>query len=246
MKFTVLASGSKGNCSLIETENTRIIIDAGAGKKYCRQCFDLLGVDYEKCDGLLLTHSHSDHIKSIEMFEMLDIYAPFEVMSVRDERFVVPLHPFTVGDLTIMAFPLSHDVFTVGYLLFDGTSTLCYLTDTGYVSKANRDLIRGADYYVFESNYDLEMLMNSDRPLYLKQRINSDVGHLSNEDSSDILCEVITQNTKEIVLAHISQECNDPEIAYYTLRNKLINRPDIRIGVAKQNEMFFGGDVNNG
>ena len=243
MKFTVLASGSKGNCTLVETGSTKIIIDAGAGRKYCRQCFDILGVDYTGCDGLLLTHSHSDHIKNIEMFEMLDIYAPFEVMSVRNEKFVVPLHPFTLGELTVMAFPLSHDVFTVGYLLFDGKSTLCYLTDTGYVSKANRDLIRGADYYIFESNYDLDMLMNSSRPLYLKQRINSDEGHLSNEDSSDILQEVISEKTREIVLAHLSQECNDPEIAYYTLRNKLLNRPDIRIGVAKQNEMFVGGDM---
>ena len=245
MKFSVLASGSKGNCTLIQSADTTLIIDAGAAKRHVLNCFRQLDVDYTKADGLLLTHSHSDHIKNIEMFNMLDVYAPFEVYSLRSERLVTPLQPFKIKNLTVMAFPLSHDVPTVGYLLFDGQDTLCYLTDSGYVSKANQDLIRGATYYIFESNYDLEMLMNSSRPLYLKQRINSDNGHLSNEDSSDILRSIVSEKTREIVLAHLSQECNDEQIAYYTLKNKLLNRPDIKIATAKQNEMCCGGDWND-
>lgn len=242
MKFAVLASGSKGNCTVISTKNTNIIIDAGMTKRYMQDCFKKLNIDYEKCDGLLLTHCHSDHIKSVEMFSCLDIYSPFELYSVINEKHVNVLQPFKINDVTVMAFPLSHDVFTVGYLIFDGESTLCYLTDTGYVSEGNKKLIRGADYYIFESNHDLDMLMNSDRSLYLKQRVNSDQGHLSNEDSSDVLREVIGEKTKEIVLAHLSEECNDPQIAYYTLKNKILDRPDIKIGLAKQREMYQGGE----
>ncbi len=242
MHFTILASGSKGNCTLIDSKNTRIILDCGSSKRYLTTCFEQLNFDYSKADGLLITHNHSDHISQLKMFKNLNIYSPvtFENVEVCP---IKPLEVFKVKDLTILPIPLSHDCeLTVGYIIYDGSETLVYLTDSGYVSQNNIELIKHADYYIIESNHDPQMLMQTNRPLPTKKRILSDNGHLSNEDSALVMSRCIGECTKEIILAHISEQANTYQLAYDTmldvLRKKNIDTGKLFIKAVKQFEIF--------
>ena len=122
-----------------------------------------------------------------------------------------------LGSYKIISFPLSHDVDCCGYRISSEDESLLYATDTGYINSRVMKYLYDATYYIFESNHDIEMLMNSNRPYFLKSRILSDKGHLSNEDASEILLKCIGKNTKEIHLAHISKDCNTKKLAYDTL-----------------------------
>ncbi|MBQ4252602.1 MAG: MBL fold metallo-hydrolase [Erysipelotrichaceae bacterium] len=246
MKFHVLASGSKGNCAVITSGESTLIIDCGSTQRYLKQRFREIGLDWLQADALLITHEHVDHIRQLAMFTQLHIYAPC-LLPGEDVRVVEPYEPFKIGCFTILPIPLSHDCDdTVGYIIHDGRETLAYVTDTGYLSHSNEELIRDADYYIFESNYDLVMLMTSSRPAYLKARINSDYGHMENGDSAAVLADVIGPRTREIVLAHLSQECNKPELALRSLTNKLTERgvdfSGIRIHAAEQFGLYSGGN----
>lgn len=246
MKFHVLCSGSKGNCTVVESRDKFLIIDCGATKKYLLSCFRVLGLDYRKASALLITHDHSDHTRQLEAFSFLPVYSPCELEMEQKPTIISPLQIFNIDHFRIMALPLSHDSYnTVGYIIFDGEETLVLMTDTGYVSHSNEELIRNADYYIFESNYDMEMLMASRRPMSVKMRINSDSGHLSNQASAAVLSRIIGTNTREIVLAHISQECNTPLLARSSLLMTLegcgTDMSKLRIHAAQQFEMYSGG-----
>ncbi|MBR0385932.1 MAG: MBL fold metallo-hydrolase [Erysipelotrichaceae bacterium] len=245
MKYWIIASGSKGNCTVIESNGQFLIVDCGGSKKHIQHCLEQIGVTDDKITAVLITHEHSDHIKQISMFSHFRVYAPFEIKSLADEFLVEPLMPFETGCFRVMPLPLSHDVLTVGYVIDDGREKTVVLTDSGYVSHQCEELIMDADYYVFESNHDTEMLMKSHRPPYLKQRIVSDNGHMSNEYASRMLSRIIGSHTKEIVLAHLSQECNTPEKALETLRDTFescnIDPGQYRIHAAEQFELYEGG-----
>ncbi|MGN1399244.1 MAG: MBL fold metallo-hydrolase [Erysipelotrichaceae bacterium] len=246
MHFAILASGSKGNCSIIESGNTRIIIDCGTTKKYLTDSFNQLNFDYQSCDGLLITHSHSDHISQLKMFSGLKVYSPFIIKDFNCQL-IKPLEIFTINDLTILPIPLSHDCYnTVGYIIFDGKETLVQLTDSGYVSESNQQLIKGADYYIIESNHDVDMLMNTSRPLVLKKRILSDNGHLSNDICADVISKCIGANTKQILLAHISQQANTYQLAYQTmidtLKQRGLYRDDLFVKAVEQFEIYDSRD----
>ncbi|MCR5068090.1 MAG: MBL fold metallo-hydrolase [Erysipelotrichaceae bacterium] len=247
MYFYILASGSSGNCAVVGSGDTRIIIDCGPSVSYLKESFQQIGIDWQKCEALLITHAHTDHIKSIRMFERLPVYAPFPILSLANEKIIDPYKPFTIGCLTIVALVLSHDCdICVGYVITDGKETLVQITDTGYISQANLKLISGADYYIFESNHDPEMLMETSRPDFLKRRILSDSGHMSNEYASDILSRCLNARTKQIILAHISQEANDYDLAYYTLKNTLVSRrqyrDDLYLKAVRQFEIYCSMD----
>ena len=247
MEFYLIASGSKGNCTVIKSGNEFLIIDCGTTKRYLKNSFEKLGLDYLKAAALLITHEHSDHIKQVDMFKTIPVYAPCEIMSVPDEHHVEPLEDFEIGTFKITPIPLSHDTRdTVGYIITDGEETIVSVTDTGYLSHNNKELIKNADYYILESNYDTVMLMSSDRPQYLKSRIVSDYGHLSNEQSAEIVADVIGPKTREIILAHISQECNTRDIAYQNLIDTLesynIEPRRYKIYAAGQYEIYKGGN----
>lgn len=246
MKFYILASGSKGNCTVVKSKNTTIMIDCGITQKYLKESFETIGLSHDNLDGVLITHSHSDHLSNTRTIKNLNVYSPFKISGLNKNHLIEPLKLFTINDLDILAIPLSHDTdITVGYVIFDGEKTLVSVTDTGYLSDRNIKLIKNANYYIIESNHDTEMLLNTSRPKYIKDRIISDYGHLSNEECGYALAQCINEDTKEIVLVHISQEANTRELAYNTvieiLENKEINYQDIKISVAKQFEIIQGG-----
>ncbi len=245
MKYYVLESGSKGNCTVIKGAETVLVIDCGGTKRYLQKKLNETDTELDSVDALLITHEHSDHIRQIKMFSNVDIFSPCKLPDLEYTK-VVPYQSFTVGEFSIMPIALSHDVRdVVGYVISDGRETLVSVTDTGYVSHVNEDYIKNAEYYIFESNYDPGMLMGSDRPTYLKVRIISDSGHMGNEDSARVLARVIGERTREIVLAHISEECNTEEMALNTLKKVFaeheIDSSRYRITAARQREMCKGG-----
>lgn len=222
MRYTILASGSKGNATLIETPQTKILIDCGTTKRYLLSCFHDLDLNISDLDALVLTHNHGDHISQLKHFYDVNMYAPFDVIESKSFNSVYPNQGFQINDLTFYPIELSHDTdIVIGYIIFDGYEKLVYITDTGYIRE--EDLIHcvDANYIIMESNYDPVLLLNSNRPYMTKMRIMSDRGHLSNDKAGYYLSQIVTPNTSEIVLAHISAEANDPEVAMTSVKKYL-------------------------
>ena len=249
MKFALLASGSRGNCCVIEDEHLLLMIDCGTTAHYLRSAMAEIGITPQGLDALLITHDHTDHISQIKMFTENRILSPVP-LSVETER-VVPGQAFQLQHMTVTPIALSHDTeVTVGYVMETWQEKLVYITDTGYIRDACLPLLKGADYIILESNHDLEMLMHTRRPAYVKHRIASDSGHLCNEDCAAILSRIVTPRTKEIVLAHISQEANTPERALQVTRDVLLGEcrhmlsRNLRVTAAHQYEIIRGGTWN--
>ncbi len=245
MKFALLASGSKGNCCVIRDDNSSIIIDCGATKKYLQECFERLQYDYLKSDALFITHTHKDHVSQLKMFDSIATYSKSELMT----NYFTPLKNFDevhVNTLKVTEIPLSHDAeSTSGFMVENEDTKLVYITDTGYIKEEYINVLQNADYYIFESNHDVEMLMQTKRPMFVKQRILGDKGHLCNEDSAEILAQLVGENTKEIVLAHISEEGNHHLKAKQVLEEVLLKKEvayqNIKITPAPQFDIVIGG-----
>lgn len=245
MKFALLASGSKGNCCIIKDETSNIIIDCGSTKKYLSESFQRLRYDHTKADALFITHTHSDHISQLKMFTDVPTYARC-TLETEQLHCMEPFEKVQINTLTIQEIPLSHDSHTCsGYIISNDTHKLVYITDTGYLKEEYFEMLQNADYYIFESNHDVELLMQTRRPMYVKQRIVGDEGHLCNEDSAEILAKLIGENTKEIILAHISEEGNTKEKALLvleeTLKRKNMETAHIRKVAAPQFQIVIGG-----
>ena len=239
MRIDLLCSGSKGNCCLVRATDTQIVIDCGSTKRYLTQSLQAVGAQIGQTDAILLTHSHSDHVSQRKLFAQIPMYSYCEVEGFERHTHVEPLEQFRIRELSIRLIPLSHDApKTAGYVISDGEQTLVYITDTGYIANSNKPYLKNADYYIFESNHDVPMLMGTSRPLYLKQRILSPSGHLNNEDSAKNLTELVGENTTDIVLAHLSQEANTPELALKALHacfaRKQIPTDGMQIRAAEQ------------
>ncbi|MEF9961904.1 MAG: MBL fold metallo-hydrolase [Erysipelotrichaceae bacterium] len=249
MSYALLASGSKGNCCVIEAADSRIVIDCGSTKRYLTQCFNEINFDYHHLDGLLITHGHSDHISQLKMFDQIPTYASIEL----ETHFLTKINPyeeFDINHIHVLVLPMSHDAQnTVGYVLTWEDKKMVYITDTGYIKEEVKQYIKNADYYIIESNHDIEMLMQTNRPIYLKQRIINDSGHLCNEVAANMIVEVMGDKTKEIVLAHISQEGNTRALAMETLQTILtsnhVNCDKIKLYAAQQFGIYIGGESDS-
>ena len=246
MKFSILGSGSKGNACLIYNKDTLIQIDMGLPLKSLKKELDHLGKTVNDIQALFITHEHTDHIAGIPLYhDRVDLYAGEGTYASANP--VEPFIPLEVGSMSIVPFPTSHDATNpMGYLIEEEGCRLGYVTDTGYLSDEALALIKDCDYYYFESNHDLKMLMDSARPAVLKKRIHSKHGHLSNIDSAIYMAELIGPRTKAIYLAHLSEECNTPEIAlssyHKTLDRKGIAHDHIKIVPASQWHVVRGGE----
>ena len=248
MKFALLASGSRGNCCVIEDEHLLLMIDCGTTAHYLRSAMSEIGITPQGLDALLITHDHTDHISQIKMFKENRILSPVP-LSVETER-VVPGQAFQLQHMTVTPIALSHDTeVTVGYVLETWQEKLVYITDTGYIRDACLPLMTDADYIILESNHDTEMLMETSRPLFLKMRIAGDSGHLCNEDCAAVLDKIVTARTKMIVLAHISEQANTREqalaVSSAVLQRHSRKRNGLILCAAAQNETLKGGDWAN-
>lgn len=243
MKISVLASGSKGNCTLIQTKNANILIDAGMSNLYIEKQLISLGIDPNSINSVFITHTHIDHIAGLKVFIKKHNPIVYLTKKMYDEvkdilnEYVILEDKVFINDLTINYFKTSHDTDdSVGYVVSNNESSAVYVTDTGYINSKYFDMLSNKDIYIFESNHDVQLLMdNPNYPYQTKQRILSDKGHLSNKDSAYYLSKLVGNKTKHIILAHLSEQNNDPNLAIETLKNKIDS--NITVEVATQNEM---------
>lgn len=239
MKYFMLASGSKGNACIIEVEGLRLMIDCGTTKRYLTQSFDSLGLTFGDIDAVLVTHNHSDHTSQLKHFTHAEIFSP--VKHDWETNLVNPYEGFEFNGISILPIKTSHDdESSVGYLIEAAGQKLVYVTDTGYVREQDIEILKNAETYIFESNHDPEMLMLTTRPYHIKQRILSDEGHLSNEDAALVLSKLVSERTREVVLAHLSLQANTETLAISTVTEKL-NDKSVIVKAARQFEIVFGG-----
>ena len=244
MKIKILASGSKGNSSLIICDNTKLLIDIGLSFARIKSHLELNGININDITGLLITHSHSDHIKGLKTFIKetdIKIYIPKDMYHELEE--IVPIDRcifiediFNINDVNIELIHTSHDTdFSVGYIIEYNKKTLVYVTDTGYINRRYLKKMEDKNVYVIESNHDEAMLMDGPYPRFLKERVISDRGHLSNKTTAGYLKKIVTDNTKCVVLAHISEKNNTIDLAYQEA-NDVLKDKDVELLVARQDE----------
>ncbi len=247
MKIVIVGSGSKGNAVLICSKNTLIQIDMGVPLKRVDEALSLLNKKRSDIKAIFITHEHTDHVGTLKLYhDQIPIFASEGTIEEAD-YLVAPFSPIPIGDFNIVPFSVSHDAANpMGYLLEADNQRLGYVTDTGFLSDDDLLLLRDCDFYYFESNHDLKMLRESNRPAILKRRIHSKHGHLSNPASAKYMAKLIGPRTKQILLAHLSEECNTPEIALKsyreTLLEKKIDLTGIEIIPAAQWEITQGGE----
>jgi len=247
-----LASGSKGNCVLVQSGGNNILIDAGLNFDATLRKLRSLDVELTDIDAVFITHEHDDHIKALDRIGVIvPVYSHAKTLSQIERKFKgIPsknLQPLgfdgeaNVKNFNVKAIETSHDaVRPYGYIISDGSQKFSYVTDTGFVSEGLFKAICNSDIVMLESNHDLEMLKRGRYPERLKQRIISDKGHLSNQESALTLRGLVEKGARRVILAHISEENNLPELAYWTVCNHLsskgIDRFSYDMKVASQYE----------
>ena len=246
MKFYSLASGSTGNAFLVDNGKDLLFIDVGIPYNKIKEKLSELNYDINDVKYILITHAHNDHIKSLNSFNMEKIYSCAKLPGLKN--LMAKNETFYLGEYKITPYPLSHDVPCFGYRIESDGESLVYITDTGYVNYKIKKYLKNATYYIFESNHDINMLMESHRPEFLKSRILSDKGHLSNEDASEVIYESIGDETREIYLAHISRDCNKKELAYQalikTLDSNKFDYSKIVIKTLDKDDVLKGGSMH--
>ena len=245
MKVKILASGSKGNCTLIRTDKINILIDMGITYQVLCNELDKISMSPKELNAILITHVHNDHTKGLaslvkktnlkvyileSMLEELANKIPHDNINFYED-------PTYLEDLKIETFKISHDVDGVGFIIENNGKDLVYVTDTGYINENYFPKLKNKNLYIIESNHDEEMVMEGPYPYILKQRVLSDKGHLSNITTAGYLQELIGKRTEKIVLAHISENNNTEDLALNTtleaLSEKNIHLP---VEIAKQYE----------
>ena len=243
MKVCVLSSGSKGNSTYVETKNHKILIDIGTSSSYVEKALKDINIDPKDIDILLITHSHVDHVNGLRVF--CKKYKPLVYISPitlkETELDLDNTKDVDEMDLEeVKSIKLSHDVGDIrGYIIEEDNSSMVYITDTGYIREKDFDTLKNKTLYVFESNHDVEKLMdNPNYPHHIKIRILSDKGHLSNIDSSKYMAKFIGSNTRYVVLSHLSEQNNTEDLAITTLKNTLKEKKVNfnNISIARQNE----------
>ena len=233
-EFISLYSGSSGNSSVVRCGSRYLIVDMGKGVRTTSAALKALGLAVSDCDGILVTHEHSDHVKGLSTFlkkNPLPVYGAADTLDFLDANGIVPpsceLNTLEgreedVGAFGVQSFPTSHDVPCVGYRIHtpDG-KTMPIATDLGVLTPPVHEALAGCDLVALESNYDLHMLRSGPYPYYLRSRIESTRGHLSNDECAAKLLELIQEGCKRFALCHLSQENNTPALALQTVFNTL-------------------------
>lgn len=244
MKVKTLASGSKGNCTIVLCDNTNLIIDMGISYLTLKKSLEENSLSFQDFSGILITHSHNDHIKGLAslvkhtnltvyipegMYDSLKEYVPYQKCHFIEDEFFI-------NDVKIELIHTSHDApASVGFIIEQNNKSLVYVTDTGYLNRKYLTKMVGKDAYLIESNHDERMLMDGPYPRFLKERVISDTGHLSNHTTAKYLKKIIGPNTKNIILAHLSENNNTEEKALEAMYEEGLDK-QATIFIAKQYE----------
>lgn len=237
VRFISLASGSSGNCYYLGTGKYGILIDAGIGIRTIKKALKEINVSLETIRAVFVTHDHADHIKAVgHLGEKFNIpiyttariheginksYCMTEKLS-SSVRYLEKEQPMKLEDFSIESFEVPHDgTDNVGYCIEIGEKVFSFLTDLGEITPTAAKYICKANYLIIEANYDEEMLKMGPYPTYLKERISSNTGHMSNSDTAEFLAENINEHLKYIWLCHLSKDNNHPELAFKTIEWKL-------------------------
>ena len=241
--FCSLASGSKGNCHYVSDGENYLLVDAGLnGKKVDNKLFEL-EVDPRKLSGIIISHEHRDHVSGAGVLSRkydIPIYANrgtwegmMPIISKVDKNNIKIFRTdktFRIGNFIIHPYSISHDANDpVGFSIENQGVKISITTDLGCINQVILEKVKGSNLVVLESNHDVDMLKVGKYPYFLKRRILSDEGHLSNEAAGDAILQLIKQNVNSFLLAHLSKENNFPELALQTVRN-IMEENDIRVG----------------
>lgn len=249
MRIVTFASGSTGNCCLVSDGGVNVLIDAGISARRIMQNLGVLGLSPQDICGVLITHEHSDHISGLSVLVRrtgLRVFAPQtlgEVLgTLRPEisesiEYIPKDGCLDMGGLSVRAFPTPHDASaSFGYRL-EGSAVFGLATDTGHISAELADGLCGADAVIIEANHDITMLKNGPYPPYLKRRVLSETGHLSNDDCARLALLLADGGTKQIILGHLSRQNNTPEIAEQTVSAALSGK-NVKIYTAPDNKLL--------
>lgn len=235
LQFSILASGSSGNCTYVESDQQKLLIDAGLSGKRIEQLFKQIDRQIADIDAILVTHEHKDHIHGVGVLSRkynIPIYANSKTWEKLDHM-IGQIHPDnrrifepdklqSFGNIDVLSYEVSHDAIHPQFYSFQNNKKqFVMLTDTGYVSDKLRYELKNASAYLIESNHEIEMLRCGKYPWSLKQRILGDKGHLSNEDGALAMTDLIGNHTQEIYLGHLSRDNNTKEIAMNVMRDIL-------------------------
>lgn len=226
MRICVLASGSSGNCIFVESQHTRVLIDAGLSARETAKRLEQIGAPLKSISAICLTHEHSDHIAGLSVLHQkhgIKLFANSGTIEAicRDEK-MLKLQwnvfstgaQFQIGDLSVDSFPVSHDAYEpVGFVVGDGKTMAGIATDIGTPTHLVRERLRPCRAIIIEANHDEYLLSDARRPWVLKQRIAGRQGHLSNRTAARMIAEIASPVLTDIFLCHLSQECNRPELA---------------------------------
>jgi phosphoribosyl 1,2-cyclic phosphodiesterase len=241
---SILASGSSGNCMLLETSRTRLLVDAGLGKRETLRRLAAVEQPAEHLDAILISHEHSDHIGGLPALlarwhtavylsaathaETLRVLPESHARRLERVEFIQAGRPFSVGDIEVTPFAIPHDAADpLAFAFRAGGVKLAVVTDLGYMPELVKHHLRGCDALVLESNHDLEMLKVGPYPWHVKQRVMSRTGHLSNDTVSAFLAdpEGFDARPRYLVLAHLSENNNHPDVARISAEEALGRRP---------------------
>jgi phosphoribosyl 1,2-cyclic phosphodiesterase len=254
LKIQTLSSGSKGNITFIGSDTVNILVDIGLSLPQTLKRLQAANIDPKSIGAILVTHEHSDHIAGVASFTQkysCPVYCHKhtkkilkEEIGIGDEYFEIFEDSFTIGDISVTPFPIPHDSrFCFGYTFAAEGSTVGIATDVGEMTDIIMANLAQCQIIVLECNHDKEKLIaNTKYPVWLKRRILSARGHLSNTECCRTVLQLQKYNAQQIILAHISQENNSPALAYNTVKQFLLNHnitegQDIYIDVAAQDEI---------
>jgi phosphoribosyl 1,2-cyclic phosphodiesterase len=245
MKICLLASGSKGNSILVESGQTRLLIDAGLSARQLRNRLDSIGIEAESINALLITHEHGDHVRGLGPLVRqlgLPVYLQTDLARKLQDvgkpecvREFIDGEEFTINDLTIRPFSITHDCLApVGFTLAGEQGKVGVATDLGVVTRLVTECLQGCRALVLETNHDEELLRDGPYPWKLKQRVRSNHGHLSNKAGGSLLKDILWDGLETVFLSHLSETNNRPELAVeavaHVLRAQNVCEPQVLLG----------------
>ena len=252
-KFCTLYSGSSGNCSFVQTDTTKILIDAGQSAKKIEEALSSIDVDPYSIDGILVTHEHSDHVKGLGILSKkfhIPIYANAETwnsMEKQKEKIepnnvnFFSFSKFSIGNIDVKPFSIPHDAANpCGFNIYNNDKKISIATDIGHIDNSILQNLLYSDFLLLEANYEPEVLRYSKYPYLLKSRISGPNGHLSNIDAGKTISYLVNKGLNKVMLGHLSNENNFPELAYKTVLEQLIennvSQNNLRLSVANRHE----------